>query len=95
MNTKHTILRSTLLVLTLAGPFGFAFAGPAVNVSPHRHPNLAAAQQLSAEAFERLNAAQQANEFDLGGHAAHAKQLLMQANDEIKAAALAANQRAR
>jgi hypothetical protein len=95
MTIKPTILRSTFLALALAVPVGLAVADPAVNVSAHRHPNLAAAQQLSAQAFERLTQAQQANEWDLGGHAARAKQLLIQANDEIKAAALASNQRTR
>lgn len=88
--TKHTILRSGLLALLLGG---LALASPAQNIDPRRHPNLAAAQQLSAQAFDRLSAAQQANEWDLAGHAAHAKQLLVQANDEMKAAALASNQR--
>jgi hypothetical protein len=95
MTTKHTILRSTFLALALALPLGLAIADPAVNIDPNRHKNLAAAQQLSAQAFERLTAAQQANEWDLGGHAARAKQLLVQANDEMKAAAVASNQRAR
>jgi hypothetical protein len=91
--TKPTIFRSALFAITLAVPLGLALAQPALNVDPKRHPNLAAAQQLSAQAFDRLSAAQQANEWDLGGHAAHAKQLLVQANDEMKAAALASNQR--
>jgi hypothetical protein len=65
--------------------------GPAHNVSPGRHPNLAAAQRLTANAYEKISAAQAANEFDMQGHAAHAKQLLDQANQELKAAAEAAN----
>jgi hypothetical protein len=88
--TKHTFWRSGLLALVLGG---LAFANPAVNIDARRHPNLAAAQQLSAQAFDRLTSAQQANEWDLSGHAARAKQLLVQANDEMKAAALAGNQR--
>ena len=70
---------------------GVAFA-TGNNVSPHRHPNLAAAQRLCAKAFEKISAAQGANEFDMGGHAAKAKDLLSQANAELKAAAEAANQ---
>jgi hypothetical protein len=66
-------------------------APPAQNVSGNRHPNLAAAQRLSAQAFQRITAAQQANEFDLGGHAARAKELLEQANNELKQAAQTAN----
>jgi hypothetical protein len=64
---------------------------PAVNVSAKKHPNLAAAQKLSREAFERLEAAQKANEYDMQGHAQKAKDLLDQANNEIKLAAEAAN----
>lgn len=61
------------------------------NVNPHRHPNLAAAQRLLDQAIGRIDAAQQANEFDMAGHAAHAKELLAQANHELKEAAEAAN----
>ena len=64
---------------------------PAQNVNPNRHPNIAAAQQLTEEAYNKVVAAQQANEFDMNGHASHAKELLDQANSELKAAALTAN----
>src|SRR5215831_8462276 len=64
---------------------------PAQNVSPKRHPNLAAAQRLTAQAFKRVTDAQQANEWDMEGHAAKAKDLLDQANNELKQAAEAAN----
>lgn len=66
---------------------------PAQNISRYRHGNLAAAQDLVRQAFDRLTAAQQANEFDLGGHASKAKELLRQANDEMRQAATAANRR--
>lgn len=56
-----------------------------------RHPNLAAAQRLSQQAFEKITAAQQANEWDMDGHAAKAKELLDQVNRELKLAAEAAN----
>ena len=45
------------------------------------------------QAFERLSDAQNANDYRLGGHADRAKELLRQANDEIKLAAEAANRR--
>jgi len=71
---------------------GLVFAQqPARNVSPRRHPNLAAAQRLVDQAFNRVVAAQKANEWDMDGHAAKAKDLLDQANRELKAAAEAAN----
>jgi hypothetical protein len=52
---------------------------------------LAAAQGLSQQAFEKIRAAQQANEWDMRGHAQKAKELLEQANNELKLAAEAAN----
>jgi hypothetical protein len=56
-----------------------------------RHPNLEAAQQLVDQAFNRISDAQRANEFDMAGHAARAKDLLQQASREIRQAAHAAN----
>jgi hypothetical protein len=66
---------------------------PKENISPGRHPNLAAAQRLCRQAWEKVQAAQEANEWDLGGHAKKAKELLDQASDELKAAAETANRR--
>ena len=76
--------------------FGFAATTlgaqrPAENISAKRHPNLAAAQKFVEQAFNRIDEAQRANEWDLGGHAAKAKQLLDQANAELKLAAETAN----
>jgi len=68
---------------------------PARNVSGARHPNLAAAQRLSRQAFEKVVEAQQANEWDMQGHAQKAKELLDQANNELKQAAEAANRNPR
>jgi hypothetical protein len=64
---------------------------PVQNVSAKRHPNLAAAQKLTDQAFNKITAAQQANEWDMDGHAQKAKELLDQANNELKKAAEAAN----
>ena len=64
---------------------------PKENVSPGRHPNLAAAQRLSEQAFQKVIAAQEANEWDMQGHAQKAKNLLDQVNNELKLAAGAAN----
>lgn len=84
------ILTPVFASLLLLG--GFAIAQkPAENVSKGRHPNLAAAQRLSQQAFEKITAAQQANEWDMQGHAAKAKDLLDQVNRELKLAAEAAN----
>ena len=74
------------------GAAGAALAkGPATNVSAKKHPNIAAAQKLAAEAYEKITAAQKANEYDMDGHAAKAKELLEQVNAELKLAAEAAN----
>jgi hypothetical protein len=68
---------------------------PKENVSAARHPNLAAAQRLSRQAWERLSQAQEANEWDMQGHAQKAKNLLDQVNNELKLAAEAANRKGR
>ena len=66
---------------------------PKENISKGRHPNLAAAQRLSQQAWERIVEAQRANEWDLQGHAQKAKNLLDQVNNELKEAAEASNRR--
>ena len=64
---------------------------PPENVSAKKHPNIAEAQRFVEQAFNKITAAQQANEWDMNGHAAKAKGLLDQANAELKLAAEAAN----
>ena len=64
---------------------------PKENVSPMRHPNIAAAQRLSQQAWQKVVAAQEANEWDMEGHAQKAKNLLDEVNRELKLAAGAAN----
>ena len=64
---------------------------PVENISGKKHPNLASAQRLSQQAWEKVSAAQQANEWDMQGHAAKAKELLDQVNTELKLAAESAN----
>ena len=68
---------------------------PERDISARRHPNLAAAQRFCDQAFEKISAAQVANEFDMNGHAAKAKELLEQASKELKEAAEAANKHAK
>jgi hypothetical protein len=70
-----------------------SFAGGVLIAQGPRHPNLRAAQDLINQAFDRIVAAQQANEWDMGGHAAKAKDLLEAAKREIRLAAEAANRR--
>jgi hypothetical protein len=92
--TRKYLLGETLGLLLLTGAMAVAQA-PKQNVSGARHPNLAAAQRFCAQAFEKISAAQTANEFDMQGHAAKAKDLLEQADKELKQAAEAANRNAK
>ena len=78
--------------LVLAATAAFA-QQPVQNIDPYRHGNLAAAQELVRSAFDKLSDAQFANHDALGGHAGRAKELLREAAEEIKAAAIAANHR--
>ena len=87
--SRPSLLKCTLGLTLLVGTL--ATAQPKRNVSPARHPNLAAAQKFSQQAFEKITAAQRANEWDLGGHAAKAKSLLEQVNNELKLAAETSN----
>jgi hypothetical protein len=63
-----------------------ALAGPKAG-----HPNLQAASKHLKMAAEKVSAAQTANEFDMEGHAAKAKELMAQAQTELDQAAAAAN----
>jgi hypothetical protein len=95
MKIMSTIMRILIVACVVSGLIiaGAAYAAkPVQNVSAKKHPHIAAAQKLVAKAFETITAAQQANEFDMAGHAQKAKELLEQANAELKQAALEANQ---
>jgi hypothetical protein len=86
MNRRAVIWTGVLSLAVLTGGVTIA-----QNINPARHPNLAAAQRLTDQAYNKIVAAQEANEWDMDGHAAKAKDLLDQANRELKAAAEAAN----
>lgn len=86
-----TTFGKTLSAIGFALVTATVFAAPVENVSAKKHPNLASAQHLATQAYDKVNAAQKANEFDLGGHAAKARDLLGQATRELKAAAEASN----
>jgi hypothetical protein len=87
---KNALVALVGFLLILAG---LAVAQPKANVSAGRHPNLAAAQRFSQQAYTKIVAAQTANEWDMQGHAQKAKGLLDQANSELKLAAGAANKK--
>jgi hypothetical protein len=93
---RNRLLTAVLGSLLLLGGIGLAQnKQPAKNVSGARHPNLAAAQTAARNAYNKVVAAQEANEWDLKGHAQKAKELLDQVNNELKLAAEASNARAK
>jgi hypothetical protein len=87
---KTRILAAVFGALLLVGAGAIA-QKPERDISSSRHPNLAAAQDLSRRAWERIVDAQKANEWDMDGHAQKAKNLLDEVNRELKLAAGAAN----
>lgn len=89
-NARKLVFGSLLGLGLIAGGVTIAQGPPPENVG-RRHPNIMAAQRLVDQAYSRIVAAQQANEWDMDGHAQRAKELLDQANRELKAAAIAAN----
>ena len=88
---KSSFFRILIVSCVVVGLLSFCITAYGRNVSPRRHPNLAAAQTFIERAIEKVSAAQRANEFDMNGHAAKAKALLDEAYAEIKLAAEAAN----
>src|ERR1039457_7277659 len=90
VSMKHIFLSIIVSALGLSGVATCA-EEPVLNVSPKLHPNIAAAQRLSRQAYNKIVAAQQANEYDLEGRTQKAKELLDQVNEELKLAAEAAN----
>jgi hypothetical protein len=85
--------KSLVAVLALALPLGLALAEspPDKKDTPNKKPgggalNLSTAQKLAAQAYDKLDAAEQAGEYDSAGHAAKAKALLKQVNEELKLA---------
>ena len=93
LTNRNSLWKLAGVLLLLAG---LALAQrPKENVAPGRHRNLAAAQRLSQQAWQRIVAAQEANEFDMQGHAQQAKNLLDEVNRELKLAAESANRKGR
>ena len=82
-------LNKTMALVALGASLlaaGAAFAGPEAG-----RPNIIAAREAAQSAIEKLHAAQAANEYDMGGHAAKAEKLLHEAEQQMKLAAEAAN----
>lgn len=64
---------------------------PVVNIDQKVHPHLAQAQYHIVEANKAIAEAQKANKYDMQGHAENARQLLLEADKELRAAADVAN----
>ncbi len=88
---KNFLLIGTAACVISAAAIGVAQTPPD-SVHASRHMNLAAAQQLIEQAFQKISDAQKANHSDLGEHALKAKQLLTEANHELGMAADVSNQ---
>jgi hypothetical protein len=69
-----------------------AAQGPVVNIGD-RHGNLRQAQVHIVEAYRLIGEAQRDNDSRLGGHAGRAKELLNDADAELRQAADVANER--
>ena len=99
MRMKDVVLGSIMSMFLLVGGLAFgqgmgkSVPPPKQNVSEKRHPNLSAAQHHLDMAFEKIKAAQDANEFDMEGHAKKAKELIDEADKELKQAAETANKK--
>lgn len=90
MMIKKDMLKGLALGLIL-GCSGAIFAqAPVVDIG-NRHGNLRAAQEYIASAWQRIDEAQADNHYNLGGHAGRAKDLLSQADEELRLAANVAN----
>jgi flagellar motility protein MotE (MotC chaperone) len=86
MRKKITAVVSALVFCAV-----IAAQEPVMDIDKNRHPNLAEAQRLVIEANQKIAAAQKDNRYDMKGHAEKARQLLAEVNQELKAAAEAAN----
>jgi apolipoprotein N-acyltransferase len=89
MTKKTLMIVIALCVASALGGVLFA-QQPRVDVG-EKHGNMRAAQQLIQQAWQKVDEAQQDNNYNLGGHAGRAKELLVQASNEIKQSAEAAN----
>jgi hypothetical protein len=89
--TKRSLLMNTILSATLFCSGVTLAQAPVVDIDKKLHPNLALAQDHLVQATNYIAVAQRDEKYDMQGHAEKARQLLMQANQELKLAAEAAN----
>ena len=90
MTKRKILLNLAASTAFICGGVLFAQA-PVVNIDANRHPNLAGAQSSIVQAYHLIEKAQSANHDELGGHGQKAKELLMQADAELRAAANVSN----
>ena len=90
MRKKSILIKTILSAALLCSGVTLAQA-PVQDIDANLHVNLAAAQSSVVQAYNSVLAAQRQNKDVLGGHAEKARQLLIQVNRELKAAALTAN----
>ncbi len=88
------VQRIVMMCVTLCAAFALGAAlfaqAPRVTVG-EKHGNMRAAQEYIQQAWRKVDEAQKDNNYNLGGHAGRAKELLAQASEEIKLSAEAAN----
>jgi hypothetical protein len=90
----NRIVRLASLGLILAVAGATQAQQPTVNIG-ERHGNLRAAQEHIVQAYQLIGVAQQDNDARLGGHAGRARELLIQADQELRQAANVANNNGR
>ena len=90
MRKRMWMIGVALCTVLALGAVIYAQQGPRVTVG-ERHGNMRAAQELIQQAWYKVDEAQKDNNYNLGGHAGRAKELLAQASEEIKMSAEAAN----
>jgi len=91
MKLNKTLIVGAALCTALVCSGATVLQAPVVDIDHHKHSNLANAQKSIVDAYRSIEKAQQANEERLGGHAQKAKDLLTQADAELKLAANVAN----
>ena len=90
MTKKSLLINAILSAAVLCGTVTLA-QDPVVNIEQRIHPNLFHAQELIVKADGWIKSAQKENRYDLHGHAQKARDLLLQADQELKRAAEDAN----
>jgi hypothetical protein len=85
MSLRNIVLSSVFGGALICGGVVLAQA-PSPNIGD-KYPSLQEAQRHIHEAYEKIDTAQQAHHGELGGHGEKAKDLLAEANRELKEAA--------